>query len=139
MVDVVLLFGRLLLLALLYLFLFAAVRAGIALVRTGAPAKGERPLALAVTAGPAELKGLKVALDRAVRIGRESGFELVIADDFVSTRHAQVIPTAGGPVLEDLGSTNGTVVNGAPVKTPVTLKAGDEVVIGTVRMKVTRL
>jgi pSer/pThr/pTyr-binding forkhead associated (FHA) protein len=85
------------------------------------------------------LKGVKVALDRAVRIGRETAFELVIADDFVSTRHAQVIPTAGGPVLEDLGSTNGTVVNGAPVKAPITLKAGDEVVIGTVRMKVTRL
>jgi pSer/pThr/pTyr-binding forkhead associated (FHA) protein len=49
------------------------------------------------------------------------------------------VPTAGGPVLEDLGSTNGTVVNGAPVRTPVSLKAGDEVVIGTVRMKVARL
>jgi pSer/pThr/pTyr-binding forkhead associated (FHA) protein len=139
MVDVVLLFGRLLLLALLYLFLFAAVRAGIALVRTGAPVRGERPLALAVTAGPPELKGVRVALDRAVRIGREPDLELVIADDFVSTRHAQGVPTAGGPVLEDLGSTNGTVVNGAPVRTPVSLKAGDEVVIGTVRMKVARL
>lgn len=139
MVDVVLLFGRLLLLALLYLFLLAAVRAGIARVRTGAPVLGERPLALAVTSGPPELKGVRVALDRAVRIGREPDLELVIADDFVSTRHAQVVPTAGGPVLEDLGSTNGTVVNGAAVGSPVSLKAGDEVVIGTVRMKVTRL
>jgi pSer/pThr/pTyr-binding forkhead associated (FHA) protein len=139
MVDVVLLFGRLLLLALLYLFLLAAVRAGISLVRTGAPARGERPLALAVTAGPPELKGLRVALDRAVRIGREAGFELIIADDFVSSRHAQVVPTASGPVIEDLGSTNGTIVNGDAVKTPIPLKAGDEVVIGTVRMKVTRL
>jgi hypothetical protein len=139
MIDVVLLFGRLLLLALLYLFLFAAVRAGIALVRTGAPVRGERPLALAVTAGPPELKGVRIALDRAVRIGREPDLELVIADDFVSTRHAQVIPTAGGPVLEDLGSTNGTVVNASAVRAPVSLKAGDEVVIGTVRMKVTRL
>jgi hypothetical protein len=139
MVDVALLFGRLLLVALLYLFLFAAVRAGLALVRTGAPVRGERPLALAVTAGPPELRGVKVALDRAVRIGREPELELVIADDFVSTRHAQVVPTAGGPVLEDLGSTNGTVVNGASLRAPVSLKAGDEVVIGTVRMKVTRL
>jgi pSer/pThr/pTyr-binding forkhead associated (FHA) protein len=139
MVDVVLLFGRLLLLALLYLFLFAVVRAGIGLVRTGAPAKGERPLALAVTAGPPELKGLKVALDRAVRIGREPDLELVVADDFVSSRHAQIIPTANGPVLEDLDSTNGTVLNGARVSSPSSLKAGDEIVIGTVRMKVTRL
>ena len=115
------------------------MRAGIGLVRTGAPARGERPLAFAVTAGPPELRGLKVALDRAVRIGREPDLELVIADDFVSTRHAQVVPTANGPVLEDLGSTNGTVLNGARIDSPASLKAGDEVVIGTVRMKVTRL
>lgn len=139
MVDVALLFGRLALLALLYLFLFAAVRAGIGLVRTGAPAGAERPLAFVVTAGPRELAGLKVALDRAVRIGRDPESELSIADDFVSTRHAQVVPSSGGPVIEDLGSTNGTVVNGTPLRAPTTLKAGDEVVIGTVRMKVGRL
>lgn len=138
MIDLVLLVGRLLLLALLYLFLYAAVRAGIGLVRTGAPARGERPLALLVTAGPAELKGMRVALDRTVRIGREPGLELVVADDFVSTRHAQVVPGPDGPVLEDLGSTNGTVLNGALISTPGPLAAGDEIVIGTVRMKVTR-
>jgi hypothetical protein len=139
MVDVALLFGRLLLLALLYLFLFAAVRAGLALVRAGAPEQAARALALVVVSGPRELKGLKVALDRTVRIGRESGLEVVVADDFVSTRHAQVVPGVAGPVLEDLGSTNGTVLNGAPLTAPATLTAGDEVVFGTVRMRVTRL
>jgi pSer/pThr/pTyr-binding forkhead associated (FHA) protein len=139
MVDVALLFGRLLLLALLYLFLYAAVRAGLGLVRAGAPGSDARPLALVVVSGPRELKGLKVALDRLVRIGREPGLELVIADDFISTRHAQVVPGSSGPVLEDLGSTNGTVLNGAPLDAPMSLAAGDEVVLGTVRMKVTRL
>jgi pSer/pThr/pTyr-binding forkhead associated (FHA) protein len=139
MIDVVLLFGRLLLLALLYLFLFAAIRAGIGLVRTGAPVRGERPLALVVTAGPPELRGMRVALDRTVRIGREPGLELVIADDFVSTRHAQVVPGSAGPVLEDLGSTNGTMLNGGRLGSPAALSAGDELSIGTVRMKVTRL
>jgi pSer/pThr/pTyr-binding forkhead associated (FHA) protein len=115
------------------------VRAGIGLVRTGAPARGERPLALVVTAGPSELKGMRVALDRTVRIGREPGLELVIADDFVSTRHAQVVPGPNGVILEDLGSTNGTVLNGTPVSAPASLSAGDEVAIGTVRMKVARL
>jgi pSer/pThr/pTyr-binding forkhead associated (FHA) protein len=139
MIDVVLLFGRILLLALLYLFLFAAIRAGIGLVRTGAPVRGERPLALVVTAGPPEIKGTRIALDRTVHIGRDPGLELVIADDFVSTRHARVVPGPGGPVLEDLGSTNGTMLNGAPLKGPVTLSGGDELAIGTIRMKVTRL
>jgi pSer/pThr/pTyr-binding forkhead associated (FHA) protein len=139
MVDVVLLFGRILLLALLYLFLFAAVRAGVGLVRAGSPAQAPRPLGLVVTAGPPELKGIKVALDRAVRIGREPGFELVIADDFVSTRHAQVVPGASGPVLEDLGSTNGTLLNRTPVRTPTVLKAGDEIALGAVKLTVARL
>jgi pSer/pThr/pTyr-binding forkhead associated (FHA) protein len=139
MVDVVLLFGRLLLLAALYLFLFAAVRAGIGLVRTGAPDRGDRPLGLVVVAGPPELRGVKVALDRAVRIGREPGFELVIADDFVSQRHARVVPGPDGPVLEDLGSTNGTVLNGAKVTAPAVLAPGDEVAVGAVRLKVSRL
>jgi hypothetical protein len=139
MVDVALLFGRLLLLALLYLFLFAAVRAGLGLVRAGAPADAARALALVVVSGPRELKGLRVALDRTVRIGREPGLEVVVADDFVSTLHAQVVPGAAGPVLEDLGSTNGTVLNGARLDAPATLSAGDEVVLGTMRMKVTRL
>jgi pSer/pThr/pTyr-binding forkhead associated (FHA) protein len=82
---------------------------------------------------------VKVALDRAVRIGREPGFELVIADDFVSQRHAQVVPGPGGPVLEDLGSTNGTVLNGAPLAAPALLSAGDEILLGAVRLKVARL
>jgi hypothetical protein len=139
MVDVALLFGRLLLLALLYLFLFAAVRAGLGLVRAGAPAREERPLALVVVKGPRELRGLSVALDRTVRIGRDPGLEVVVADDFISTRHAQVVPGPSGPVLEDLGSTNGTVLNGAPLRSPAALSVGDEVVLGTVRMKVARL
>jgi pSer/pThr/pTyr-binding forkhead associated (FHA) protein len=139
MVDVALLFGRILLLALLYLFLWAAVRTGMGLVRSGAPGKGERALAVVVTAGPPELKGIKVALERPVRIGRAPGLELVIADDFVSTRHAQIVPAPGGPVLEDLGSTNGTLVNGSRVRAPVRLSAGDVVEIGTVTLKVARL
>ena len=139
MVDVVLLFGRLLLLALLYLFLLAAVRAGIGLVRGGAPEPARRPLGLAVTAGPPELERLKIALDRTVRIGREPDLELVVADDFVSTLHAQIVPEPGGPVLQDLGSKNGTLLNGRRMGRPSPLKPGDEVIIGTVHLKVVRL
>ena len=139
MVDVALLFGRLLLLALLYLFLLAAVRAGIGLVRTGAPAKAERPFGVVVVAGPPELKGVRVALDHTVRIGREPSLELVIADDFVSGTHARIVPGVDGPVLEDLASTNGTVLNGAMVRTATVLKSGDEIAVGAVRLKVARL
>jgi pSer/pThr/pTyr-binding forkhead associated (FHA) protein len=137
-IDVALLFGRILLLALLYLFLFAAVRAGMGLIRRGAPSQSERPLVVVVVAGPPELTGIRVPLDSRVRIGRAPELELVIADDFVSTTHAQIVPSPGGPLLEDLGSTNGTLLNGRRVSSAMPLAAGDEIEIGTVKMKVSR-
>ncbi len=138
MVDVALLAGRILLLALLYLFLFAAVRAGMGLIRRGDQSQPERPLSLVVVSGPPELTGVRIPLDARVRIGRSPELELVIADDFVSTRHAQILPAAGGPVLEDLESTNGTLVGGRRVTRAVPLVAGDEIEIGPVKMKVSR-
>jgi pSer/pThr/pTyr-binding forkhead associated (FHA) protein len=138
-IDVVLLFGRIVFIALMYLFLFAAVKAGLGLVKGGAPTKGDKPLALVVTAGPPELRGVKVPLTGRVRIGRSPDLELVIADDFVSTHHAEVVTQGGTPTLTDLDSTNGTVLNGRPVKRPVRLGEGDEIVLGTVHLKVGRL
>jgi pSer/pThr/pTyr-binding forkhead associated (FHA) protein len=138
MIDVALLFGRILLLALLYLFLFAAVRSGMGLIKRGAPSQAERPLSVVVVAGPPELGGVRIPLDARVRIGRAPGLELVIADDFVSTNHAQITPAPGGPLLQDLDSTNGTLLNGRRVSSPTPLAAGDEIEIGTVRMKVSR-
>jgi pSer/pThr/pTyr-binding forkhead associated (FHA) protein len=138
MVDVALLFGRILLLALLYLFLFASVRAGLGLIRRGDQAQPERPLTLVVVSGPPEIVGVRIPLDARVRIGRSPDLELVIADDFVSTTHAQIVPAAGGPVLEDLGSTNGTMLGGRRVSRAMPLAAGDEIEVGPVRMKVSR-
>lgn len=138
MVDIVLLFGRILLLALLYLFLFASVRAGLGLIRRGSPSQPTGPLTLVVMSGPPQLTGVRLPLDARVRIGRSPGLELVIADDFVSSVHAQILPAAGGPLLEDLGSTNGTTLGGRRVSGSVALSAGDEIEIGPVKMKVSR-
>jgi pSer/pThr/pTyr-binding forkhead associated (FHA) protein len=137
-VDVALLFGRILLLALLYLFLFASVRAGLGLIRRGDQAQPQRPLTLVVVSGPPELTGVRIPLDARVRIGRSPELELVIADDFVSTLHAQILPAPGGPVLEDLDSTNGTLVGGRRVTHALPLAAGDEIEVGPVKMKVSR-
>lgn len=135
MVDIVLLIGKLLLLALLYLFLFAAVRAGIGRVAVAGPA-GVRALALRVTEGPRELRGTRVTLTGPVVIGRSPDADIVIADDFVSSRHARVVPSGEDVVLEDLGSTNGTVLNGALLGAPAELSSGDEITLGTVRLRV---
>jgi pSer/pThr/pTyr-binding forkhead associated (FHA) protein len=138
-IDVALLFGRIVFIALMYLFLLAAVRAGLGLVKGGAPTKGDKPLALLVTTGPPELRGVKVPLTGRVRIGRAPDLELVIADDFVSTHHAEIVSESGKPVLTDVGSTNGTVLNGHPIKRPTRLAEGDEIVLGDVHLKIGRL
>lgn len=139
MVDMVLLVGRLVLLALIYLFLLAAVRAGIGIVRGSGPGGASRNTpSLRVVQGPRELKGMRVPLAGPVVIGRSPGADIVIADNFISSQHARVVPSGDDIVLEDLGSTNGTIVNGQKISSAVALRPGDEIDLGTVRIKVER-
>ncbi len=137
MIDVALLAGRLLLLALLYLFLFATVRTGIGLVSSGRQ-RGTATLVLKVVQGPKPLRGTTVPLTGPVLIGRSPGADIVIGDDFVSGKHARVYPSGDEAVLEDLGSTNGTVLNGARISTPRSLTTGDVIDLGSVRLEVRR-
>jgi hypothetical protein len=136
-IDLALLAGRLLLLALLYLFLFAAVRAGIGLVSQQRE-KRSGALTLRVVQGPSELKGVSLPLTGPVVIGRSPGADIVIGDDFVSGRHARVSPSGADVVVEDLGSTNGTMLNGMRIAMPMVVKTGDVIDIGAVRLEVGR-
>jgi pSer/pThr/pTyr-binding forkhead associated (FHA) protein len=83
-------------------------------------------------------QGLNVPLytHRALLVGRRSG-DLILDDPMVSGRHCTIEFTGGDYVLKDLGSTNGTQVNGKRVKEAV-LSAGVEVTIGQSRMIVFR-
>jgi hypothetical protein len=142
--DIILLFGKFVLIGLMYLFLFAVVRAGLSVVSAGPAASGAvfspsaAPWTLLVDSGPAELKGVRVPLDGPVTIGRSADADITIADSFVSSRHARVSPGPGGPVVEDLGSTNGTVVNGKRIASPTALRKGDKVTLGDVVLRVER-
>ncbi len=137
MIDVALLAARLLLLALLYLFLFAAIRAGIGLV-SGQRKARPGVFTLSVAQGPPELVGVTVPVAGPVVIGRSPGADIVIGDDFVSARHARVSPAGNDAIVEDLGSTNGTLLNGLPLSVPTTLRPGDTIDIGKLRLKVDR-
>lgn len=138
MADVVLLFGRLLFLALLYLFLFAAVRTGIGLVTGSGSRTARGGLALAVARGPREVQGVRVPLDGPVVIGRSPDADLVIADEFVSGIHARVTPEGDGVLVEDLGSTNGTVLDGQPVTRPMRGGVGSRILLGRNEIEVVR-
>jgi len=137
LIDVALLAGRLLLLALLYLFLLAAIRAGIGLVSGQRKARAGG-FTLAVVQGPTELRGVTVPVNGPVVIGRSPGADIVIGDDFVSARHARVSPVGSEAIVEDLGSTNGTMLNGLTLSVPTSLRPGDTIDIGAVRLKVDR-
>jgi hypothetical protein len=63
-------------------------------------------------------------------IGRSGGCDLTIADMTVSRVHATLERSADGWLLTDLGSTNGTRVNGWRVRSPVPVRAGDVVSFG---------
>lgn len=75
--------------------------------------------------------GQAFMLDKAeMNIGRELTNEIVINDPEVSRRHARVMVQGANYILEDLGSTNGTSVNGLILAGPYLLKPGDTIVLG---------
>jgi pSer/pThr/pTyr-binding forkhead associated (FHA) protein len=65
-------------------------------------------------------------------IGRDAACDLVLADLSVSRWHAGLKRGASGWMLDDLGSTNGTRVNGWRVTEPVPVRPGDQVTFGAV-------
>ncbi|HEY5677342.1 MAG TPA: DUF4388 domain-containing protein [Myxococcales bacterium] len=69
-----------------------------------------------------------------VVIGRSSELDLVLIEDMVSRKHAKLTLQPGQVTISDLGSTNGTFVNGEKVKR-ARLKEGDRILIGTSILK----
>jgi pSer/pThr/pTyr-binding forkhead associated (FHA) protein len=63
--------------------------------------------------------------DHTITIGRDPVNDIVISDPEISRRHARLMFQAGRYLLEDLGSTNGTSVNGRRISEPVVLNADD--------------
>jgi pSer/pThr/pTyr-binding forkhead associated (FHA) protein len=143
------------LLALLYLFFLRVLRAvwaevsppKSAPVTTGAPLAGSprasrskvsRPgrkvgAATKMTVvEPAALAGREFPLDDEVTIGRAPGCTIVLDEQFVSQVHTRVFRREGAVFVEDLGSTNGTWVNGTRAVGQMPGRPGDRVQIGNV-------
>lgn len=134
MIDVVLLIARLLFVALLYLFLFAIMKTGVGLVH--GQRKKERTWNVSVERGPKELRGVSIAVRGPVIVGRNPGADIVIGAGYVSGRHARFSLMGQNLFVEDLGSTNGTSVNGSPISEPTALKSNDVVTVGDVAIRV---
>jgi FHA domain len=144
-------------LALVYLFLYRIVRtvlaelkpskipvAAIAVEGNGAPPavarreRGGRAWELVILAPPNRV-GETFTVDDELTVGRGAGCAVVLTDDtFVSTVHARVFTRGGEPYVEDLGSTNGTTLNGEAISEPVRLRRGDRVQFGETVMELVR-
>jgi len=129
-------------LALLFLFLARVVRVVVLELRSpalaGAPGAAPAPAGKAPKKGarlriiePAERKGESYTLTDELTVGRGGGCAVVIPDDqFVSTVHARLYRRGDDLFVEDLGSRNGTFVNGQKIETPTKLRRGDRVQFG---------
>lgn len=84
---------------------------------------------LVVRSGPADPKSLPLGNGTQAVIGRADQSDIVIASDRVSRRHAQIISRQGSIQVEDLGSRNGTLLDGKPI-TKAAWQAGQVLTVG---------
>jgi len=146
-------------LALVYLFLFRVVRTVLAELKPGripvpaaAVAEAAPVAAMApsrreksgrrwelVIVEPSSRSGESFPLGEELSVGRGAGCAVVLADDtFVSTVHARIFMRGNDPYVEDLGSTNGTLLNGETVVEPIRLRPGDRVQFGQTVMELVK-
>jgi predicted component of type VI protein secretion system len=145
-------------LALLFLFLWRVVRVVLLELRAPAvaaapapapadpgarpatpPSKADRKAARLRILDPPDHRGEIYPLGDELTVGRGGGCGIVLtADQFVSTVHARVFRRGEDLLVEDLGSRNGTFVNGERVAAPTRINRGDRVQFGETVAEVVR-
>ena len=126
-------------LVLLYGFLWLVVRALVRDLRSAAREPTAELGRLVVTASPSgePAAGASFALDAITSLGRDVNNSIVLDDEFASATHAALTYRGRAWYVEDLGSTNGTRVNGHRV-TEVVLGAGDRILLGETILTIER-
>lgn len=148
MVRYLTLFLHILLLVMLYLFIFRVVVLILKDLRRerggghepdGTPVRSRMPV-LAVTESdePRHPTGQQIGLDRVVYIGRGEENQVKLTGSYASHRHTRIIFRDGKYFLEDLGSTNGTYINGVRITEPVMLRDGDLIRVAGVTLQFVR-
>jgi hypothetical protein len=150
-VEEALLVLKILFLVLLYLFIWRIVRSAAKDVRMpqesfvlapgSVPGLGEQPQVetgrLVVVKSPALEEGDEVQLDSApLMLGRGSRNDVDLGrDEYASSDHARIEPRRDGVWIEDVGSTNGTYLNGTRLTGPKRLSVGDVVRVGETELR----
>ena len=127
---------KLLFLVLLFLFLWQVARAIRSHLGTNPGARAEGGSAeLVILTGANEMLRVRLRAQGHV-VGRSPDADITIDDPYASEFHARVGTSDDKVVIHDLGSTNGTYVNGRRVTSPTTVSRGDTVQIGKTTLEV---
>jgi hypothetical protein len=151
MVDPVAVLLKFAFIAVLYLFLLWVVRSALKDLSRPAPASrreaevapaervsGPDQAVLVVEGGGGLRAGSAFALDGSTTIGRSPETDIQIEDQFASSRHARIYERDGYLYIEDMGSTNGTYLNGRRLDTRELLRADDRIRIGDTEFRYER-
>jgi pSer/pThr/pTyr-binding forkhead associated (FHA) protein len=104
---------------------------------TSANSMNDRPrFALRFISGKYQGGEFPLRMNREIIIGRSSDLDMVLVEDMVSRRHAKISSTEGEVYIQDMGSTNGTFVNGEKIAGRALLHEGDRILVGTSIIKV---
>jgi hypothetical protein len=85
---------------------------------------------LEVVAAMGHEPGAQLRLGDSATLGRSDSADIQVDDPFASSAHARVFPRGAFMYIEDMGSTNGTYLNGRPLRRPEQLKVADTIRIG---------
>jgi hypothetical protein len=131
---------RFLFLGLLYLFLVGVGRVLLRDLRAAArePVTALGRLIVVASEVDEPALGTSFPLDAVATLGRDVNNTIVVDDTFASTEHAVLSFRGRAWYLQDLDSTNGTYLNGAPVDGLAAVAFGDEVQVGRVRFRLER-
>ena len=101
----------------------------------GGPPQRGKSYVLRFISGKYQGGEFPITAGKEIVVGRSSDLDMVLVEDMVSRKHARIAMQGDQIWIEDLGSTNGTFVNGEKIKR-ARLKEGDRVLIGTSILKV---
>lgn len=136
MPDLLLTLLRLIFLALVYLFVWQVSRSITGHLGFRARSLRRRGGTRVVMVRSDTQAGVDFSVTDAVVLGRSPEADIVLEDPYASEFHLRLTAKEDRLVLSDLGSTNGTYVNGRRVTTPVDLSRGDAIQVGKTVMEV---
>jgi pSer/pThr/pTyr-binding forkhead associated (FHA) protein len=135
MPDIILALLRIIFLGLVYLFVWQVARAIGA--HLGISLRRKRPEGTKVVMVKSETQqGTELEVEDVTVLGRSPEADVLLDDPYASEFHMRLVAQENGMVLHDLGSTNGTYINGRRVTAPTTLRRGDTIQVGKTVMEV---